>query len=77
MEGVDGNVAKDFYHAGLNGEVEGFGLDKGVAIVRFKKVGKRDIVLRWSWVVASQALVVEPWRLGFFSSRRAICSALV
>lgn len=45
-------MARDFHiHARLKEEMERFELDKGVVIVRFKKVGMRDIVLHRSWMV--------------------------
>lgn len=64
-------VARDFrLHVGQKGEVMGFRLEKGFSIFCFKEIGEWDLVL--SWVIASQALAVEPWRPGYFPTEGAV-----
>ena len=46
-------------HAGLKGEVEGFGLEWGHLMVQFSDPDERDLVLDRPWVVAGQALAME------------------
>ena len=71
-------VARDFRLCGvIRGEVSVFGLDGGLLLFRFGEPEEQDYVLRWPWVVAGQALALEPWRPGFFPVEGAITSALV
>lgn len=47
-KGIDKDVAKKFcLHVELKGEVEGFGLDKGVVIIPSKRLGEEHYVHGW------------------------------
>ena len=71
-------VIKEFgQQAALKGEVVVYNMEQGHLMVRFMEAGERDLILGRSWVVAGQALAVEPWWPRFCSSEGAICSALV
>lgn len=63
--------------ARLKGDVVGYDLEQGYLLFHFKEAGERDVILHRPWVVAGQALAMEPWWLGFFPVEGAICIALV
>lgn len=71
-------MAREFWlRAGLKGEVAGFNLENEFAMFCFKDARKKDLVVRRPWVVVGHALVVEPWRSGFFPLEGVICSVLI
>lgn len=60
-------VVREFWlQAGLKGDIVGYGLELGYLFFQFKEARKRDAILHQPWVVAGQALAMEPWWLGFF-----------
>lgn len=71
-------VIREFrLRAGVKGGVVGYNLEMGHFIFRFEETEERERVLGRPWVVAGQALAVEPWRPRFNPSEGAIRSALV
>lgn len=61
----------------LKGDVEGFNLQNGFLLFRFKELDDRDKVLHWSWIVNDHVLALEPWQPCFLLAEMAIQTAMV